>query len=145
MQRIIALDVGDKRIGIAVSDPLGYTAQPLETYTRVGYGPDVRHISAIAQRYDTMSILCGLPRNMDGSLGGQAEKVQAFAQQLENAGFSVSYWDERMTTQSAERVLIAGDVRRADRKLVVDKVAAVIILQAYLDAGATAAIAPEQA
>ncbi len=142
MQRIIALDVGDKRIGIAVSDPLGYTAQPLETYTRVGYGPDVRHIAAIAERYETNAILCGLPRNMDGSLGGQAEKVRAFAQQLENAGFAIAFWDERLTTLSAERALIAGDVRRTDRKLLVDKVAAVIILQAYLDAGAPA---PEQA
>ena len=81
-ERLIALDVGDRRIGIAVSDPLGITAQPVETYTRVGYGPDVRHIGEIAQRYATRQILCGLPRNMDGTEGFQVQKVRDFAAQL---------------------------------------------------------------
>lgn len=134
-ERIIALDVGDRRIGIAVSDLLGIIAQPIETYTRVGYGPDVRHISAICEKYDTTRILCGLPKNMDGTQGGQAQKVRDFAQQLENAGLSVAYWDERLTTVSAERVLIEGDVSRQGRKQKIDMVAAVVILQAYLDAG----------
>ena len=132
--RILCLDVGDRRIGVAVSDPLGITAQPLDTYTRVGYGPDVRHIAALAARYDTGRVLCGLPRNMDGSQGGQADKVRAFAAELEKAGLRVSYWDERMTTVSAERALIQGGVRRDARKQKVDMVAATVILQAFLDA-----------
>ena len=78
-ERIIALDVGDRRIGIAVSDPLGYTAQPIETYTRVGYGPDTRHILQIAEQYATNRILCGLPLNMDGTQGFQTQKVRDFA------------------------------------------------------------------
>ena len=97
-ERIVALDVGDRRIGIAVSDALGITAQPIETYTRVGYGPDVRRICQIAQQYETNRILCGLPLNMDGSRGFQAEKVAQLAEKLEEAGLVVSYYDERMTT-----------------------------------------------
>lgn len=137
--RILCLDVGDRRVGVAVSDPLGITAQPLDTYVRVGYGPDVRHIAALALRYGTDRVLCGLPRNMDGSLGGQADKVRAFAAELEKAGLRVSYWDERMTTVSAERVLIEGGMRRDARKQKVDMVAAAVILQAFLDAGGLAA------
>ena len=75
-KRIIGLDVGDRRIGIAVSDPLGLTAQPVETYTRVGYGPDTKHIRALADQYGTDQILCGLPRNMDGTEGFQVDKVR---------------------------------------------------------------------
>jgi len=132
--RILCLDVGDRRVGVAVSDPLGITAQPLDTYTRVGYGPDVRHIAALAAHYATDRVLCGLPRNMDGSRGGQADKVRAFAAELEKAGLRVSYWDERLTTVSAERALIEGGMRRGARKQKVDMVAAVVILQAFLDA-----------
>ena len=134
MKRIIALDVGDRRIGIAVSDPLGYTAQPIETYTRVGYGPDTRHICQIAQQYDTDQILCGLPLNMDGTQGFQTQKVRDFAAKLEEAGLVISYYDERMTTVLAENALLEGDVRRDNRKKKVDMVAAVMILQSYLDA-----------
>ena len=92
-KRIVALDVGDRRIGIAMSDPLGITAQPLETYTRVGFGPDSRHIAELAQKYGTDQILCGLPRNMDGSQGFQVDKVREFAAQLENKGLFVTYYD----------------------------------------------------
>lgn len=135
-ERIIALDVGDRRIGIAVSDRLGMTAQPIETYTRVGYGPDVRHIAALAQQYETNRILCGLPRNMDGSQGGQAQKVHEFAAKLEEADLSVAYYDERLTTVLAEDALLEANMSRADRKKKVDMVAAVVILQSYLDAQA---------
>ena len=93
-ERIIALDVGDRRIGIAVSDPLGITAQPIETYTRVGYGPDSRHIAELAKQYETDQILCGLPRNMDGTQGGQAQRVRDFAAQLEKAGFSYYHTED---------------------------------------------------
>ncbi|MBQ2989777.1 MAG: Holliday junction resolvase RuvX [Clostridia bacterium] len=135
-KRIIALDVGDRRIGVAVSDPLGITAQPLETYTRIGYGPDTRHIAEIAGRYDTDRILCGLPRNMDGTQGFQVEKVREFAAKLEEQGLVVEYYDERMTTMLAEGALLEGNVRREDRKKKVDMIAAVMILQSYLDAKA---------
>ena len=132
-ERIVALDVGDRRIGIAVSDPLGVTAQPIETYTRIGYGPDSRHIAEIARRYETDRILCGLPRNMDGSIGFQAQKVQALAEQLANAGLNIAFQDERLTTVTAERALIEGGMHRQERKGTVDKVAAAVILQQYLD------------
>ena len=133
-ERIVALDVGDRRIGIAVSDALGITAQPIETYTRVGYGPDVRRISQIAQQYETNRILCGLPLNMDGTRGFQAEKVAQLAEKLEEAGLIVSYYDERMTTVLAEDALLEANMSRENRKKKVDMVAAVMILQSYLDA-----------
>ena len=135
-KRIVALDVGDRRIGIAVSDPLGITAQPLETYTRVGYGPDTRHIAQIAEKYETDQILCGLPRNMDGTQGFQVEKVREFAAKLEELGLVIAYYDERMTTMLAEGALLEANMRRDDRKKKVDMVAAVMILQSYLDAKA---------
>ena len=135
-KRIIALDVGDRRIGIAVSDPLGMIAQPIETYTRVGYGPDVRHIAQIAAQYETDSILCGLPRNMDGTQGFQVNKVHEFAAKLEEQGLTVSYYDERLTTVMAEQALLEADMRRDQRKQKVDMLAAVMILQSYLDAQA---------
>ncbi|MDO5299099.1 MAG: Holliday junction resolvase RuvX [Clostridia bacterium] len=138
-KRIVALDVGDRRIGIAVSDPLGITAQPVETYTRVGYGPDVAHICRIAGQYGTDRILCGLPRNMDGTQGFQAEKVRELAAKLEEAKLTVEYYDERMTTVLAESALLEADMRRENRKKKVDMVAAVMILQSYLDAQAMAA------
>ena len=139
IKRIIALDVGDRRIGIAVSDPLGITAQPVETYTRVGYGPDVRRIVQLASQYETDQILCGLPKNMDGTQGFQTEKVREFASKLTEAGMCVSFYDERMTTMLAENALLEGDVSREGRKKKVDMVAAVIILQYYLDSQAIAA------
>lgn len=137
MERILALDVGDARIGVAVSDPLGVIAQPAGLITRVGWGPDIEKIIGFADQYGTRNILCGLPLNMDGSAGGQAEKVRAFAAQLEKKGFTVAFWDERMTTVTAERALIEGGVHRADRKRLVDKTAAAVILQDYLDAKQT--------
>lgn len=132
-KRIIALDVGDRRIGVAVSDPLGITAQPVETYVRVGYGPDARRIAQFAAQYETNEVLCGLPRNMDGTEGFQAAKVREFAEKLEEQGLQVSYYDERMTTMLAERALLDADMRRDKRKRKVDMLAAVLILQSYLD------------
>lgn len=137
-KRIVALDVGDRRIGIAVSDPLGITAQPIETYTRIGYGPDTRHIVQIAKQYDTDQILCGLPLNMDGTAGFQTQKVRDFATKLEEAGMIVDFYDERMTTMLAESALLESDMRRENRKKKVDMVAAVFILQSYLDAQSSA-------
>lgn len=132
--RILALDVGDRRIGIALSDSLRMIATPHSVYTRVGYAPDVKHILALCEKTEADLIVCGLPRNMDGSEGFQAEKVRAFAQQLERAGLSVVFQDERLSTVSAHQALIAGGMHREERKGTVDKVAAAVILQAYLDA-----------
>ncbi len=135
MERFIGLDIGDRRIGIAVSDPLQITAQPLETYVRKGYGPDVAHIREIASHYDVKRIVCGLPKNMDGTEGFQSEKAKAFAAELEKAGFTILFQDERMTTIIAESALLEGNVSRNDRKGKVDMVAAAVILQSFLDAG----------
>jgi len=131
--RIVALDVGDRRIGIAVCDELRIIASPHSVYTRVGFGPDVRHIKALCDQLGTKDVLCGLPRNMDGSIGFQAQKVQALAEQLENAGLNIFYQDERLTTVTAERALIEGGMHRQERRGTVDKVAAAVILQQYLD------------
>ncbi|MBR1607804.1 MAG: Holliday junction resolvase RuvX [Clostridia bacterium] len=131
--RIVALDVGDVRIGIAVCDEMRLIATPHSVYTRVGFGPDVKHIKALCDQMGTHSVLCGLPRNMDGSIGFQARKVLALAEQLEAAGLHVIYQDERLTTVTAERALIEGGMHRQERKGTVDKVAAAVILQQYLD------------
>ena len=130
--RVIALDVGDVRIGVAVSDPTGTIAQPLEVYKRVGFGPDSRYVLALCEKYQTQHVLLGLPLNMDGSLGPQAQKAQAFGEVLVQKGLTVSYQDERMTTVTAEKVLIGGNVRREDRRLYVDKLAAAVILEQWL-------------
>ena len=131
--RVIALDVGDVRIGVAVSDPTGTIAQPLEVYRRVGYGPDSRYVKALCDRYETTQVLLGLPLNMDGTLGAQAQKAQDFGRVLEEKmGLTVFYQDERRTTVTAEQVLISGNVRREDRKLYVDKLAAAVILEQWL-------------
>lgn len=136
MQRILALDVGEKRIGIAVSDPLGITAQGLETYVRSGdIQEDVRHIVNLASSYQPVKLVFGMPRNMDGSYGQQAAYTRAFAEQVLAAWDGEhDFFDERLTSRSAERVLIEADLSRAKRKTVIDKLAAVIILQGYLDA-----------
>ena len=131
--RIVALDVGDVRIGIAVCDEMRLIATPHSVYKRVGFGPDVKHIKALCDEMGTHSVLCGLPRNMDGSIGFQAKKVLALAEQLELAGLHVIDQDERLATVTAERALIEGGMHRQERKGTVDKVAAAVILQQYLD------------
>lgn len=139
MQRVLALDVGDRRIGLAVSDLLGLTAQGVETYTRQedDLAADVRHILEVAGRYRPVRLLFGMPRNMNGSYGAQAEKVRAFAAAVTALwDGEYDFYDERLTTLSAQRVLLDADLSRKRRKQVVDKLAAVIILQAYLDSGA---------
>ncbi len=134
MGRILALDVGDRRIGIAVSDGMRIIAAPHSVYTRVGYAPDVKYLRGLYDSLGADLILCGLPRNMDGSVGFQAEKVQAFAEKLMEAGLPVEFQDERLSTVSAHQALIEGGMRREERKGTVDKVAAAVILQTYLDA-----------
>ena len=133
-ERIVCLDIGDVRIGVAVSDPTGTIATPVEVIRRVGWGPDIKKITEICDRYQTNRILSGLPLNMDGSEGFQSRKVRDFCAQLEKAGLQVVFQDERLSTVSAEEALIEGNVSRSDRKQVVDKVAASVILQQWLDA-----------
>ena len=135
MRRVLALDVGDKRIGVAVSDPLGITAQGLETYTRTGdTETDAEHIAELAKKYEPVRLLFGMPRNMDGSYGFQSEKVKEFAQAvLKVWDGEHAFFDERLTTVSAERVLVEADMDWRKRRKVVDKLAATIILQGYLD------------
>lgn len=131
-ERIVCLDIGDVRIGVAVSDPTGTIASPVEVIRRVGWGPDTQKIRAICDRYQTDRILSGLPLNMDGSEGFQAQKVRSFCEQLEKAGLRVTFQDERLSTVSAEDALIEGGISRSGRKQVVDKVAASVILQQWL-------------
>ncbi len=132
-ERIVCLDIGDVRIGVAVSDPSGIIASPVEVIRRVGWGPDVRRIKAICDRFQTDRILSGLPLNMDGSEGFQAQKVRDFCRQLENAGLHVNFQDERLSTVTAEDALLEGGLSRSGRKQVVDKVAASVILQQWLE------------
>ncbi len=136
MDRIVGLDVGDKRIGIAVSDPMQWTAQGLETYTRKedDVQKDAQYIAGIISSYQAKTVVCGFPKNMNGTVGPQAEKVKAFMEEvLKYEEAEVVYWDERLTTVSAHRTLIEADMSRKKRKKVVDKLAAVYILQSYLD------------
>lgn len=132
-ERIICLDIGDARTGIAVSDSLRMIATPVEVMKRVGWGPDVKHILEVCRRYDTTQILSGLPLNMDGTEGFQAQKVKQFCEQLEKAGLTVFFQDERLTTVTAENALLESGMHRMERKQNVDKVAAAVILQQWLD------------
>lgn len=132
----IALDVGDVRIGVAVSDLLGITANPRETYWRKkdDIDADIKYFCDYAKKEDADAFILGLPKNMDGTEGDRALITREFGDLLEKAsGIKVIYQDERLTTVSAERMLIEADVRREKRKQVIDKVAATIILQSYLD------------
>ena len=140
MPRLMGLDVGDKRIGVSLSDEGQKIASPHSVYHRIGYGPDRRYFLALAQEQNVAYIVAGLPLNMDGSLGSQAKKVQEFCGQLEIAGLEVAYIDERLTTKSAEMALIEGGMRRENRKETIDKVAAALILQSYLDTKANAPV-----
>jgi len=134
MGRIIGLDVGDKTIGVAVSDGLGLTAQGLPTIRRIGYARDFAALKLYIEEYEAGEIVVGLPKNMDGSLGPQAEKVMVFVEKMKGAfDLPVVLIDERLTTAFAERALIEGDVSRAKRKKVIDMLAAQGILQTYLD------------
>ena len=132
MKKIMGIDIGEKRIGIAVSDSLGYTAQGVETYARTGEG-DAAYIAARMKELGASKVVVGLPLNMNGSEGPAAQKVREFADKLIALGVEVDFQDERLTTVSAERMLIEADVSRKKRRQVVDKLAAVYILRAYLD------------
>ena len=140
--RIVCLDIGDVRIGVAVSDPTGTIATPVEVIRRVGWGPDTQKILEICDRYGTDLVLSGLPLNMDGTEGFQAQKVRDFCSQLEKAGLKVIFQDERLSTVSAEEVLIEGGVSRGGRRQIVDKVAASVILGQWLEAQKNKEVSP---
>ncbi len=132
--RIMGLDVGDKTIGVALSDPLGLTAQGLEVIRRKRLDKDLERLGEIVEQNGVDMVVVGMPKNMNGTLGPQAETVREFiARFKEKFGISVDVWDERLTTVAAEKMLIEADVSRAKRKEVIDKTTAVIILQGYLD------------
>jgi len=133
MKRIIAFDIGDKRIGIAVSDPLGLMALPLETLWRKNFLDDMEYLAKIAKDKDAGLIVCGLPVNFDGSESLQTEKTRAFIEELKKrTDIPIETSDERFTTMEASRILIEADMRRDKRKNVIDKVAASYILEDYL-------------
>ena len=131
--RILALDYGTKRIGVALSDELGWTAQPLETFERRSLDRDVTHIASLVSTHEVAQVVLGFPLQLDGREGPAVQAMRNFALHLEQ-GLSVPLilWDERLTTKAAEDLLIAADVSRKKRKGAVDRVAAAILLQSYL-------------
>ncbi len=143
--RVLGLDVGDVRIGLALSDETATIAGGLPTLARVGPRKDVRAVAALVREHQVAEVVVGLPRRLDGTLGPQAEKVQAFAADLREAvRVPVQEWDERFTSVEATRVLVEGGVRRRDRKHSVDMLAAVLILQGFLDSRKVAAAATDK-
>ncbi len=133
-KRILGLDVGEKRIGVAVSDPLGVTAQGLGVLHRKDRDADLARLQEMIRDYRVEKIVVGVPRHMDGRPGKQAQEILDLAATLGEAlDAEVVPWDERLTTREAERVLIQADLSRRRRRQVVDQVAAVLILQGYLD------------
>jgi putative holliday junction resolvase len=136
--RILALDHGSKRIGVAVSDELKVIAQPLEFLAAEPFADVLKRLNELIRDKQVELILVGMPRNMDGSYGPAALKVQQFVAALTGAlTVPIRTWDERLTSAQANRVLIQGNVRRDQRKEKVDKMAAAILLQSYLDSLAT--------
>ena len=134
--RIMALDYGEKRIGVALSDPLGLTAGGLVTLKRENIKKDLLAIFELVETHQVEQVVLGLPRNMDGSLGPSAGQVKEFARRLKGRlQVPVVFWDERLSTRAAQRTLLEGDVSRRKRRDVLDKMAAALILQGYLDAG----------
>jgi putative holliday junction resolvase len=133
--RWMGLDYGDKTIGVALSDELGFTAQGLETIRRRTPEHDAARLEEIIKTYDVTEIVVGLPKNMNNSIGPRGEICIAFSQDLQQRlDIPVHLWDERLTTVSATRMLLEADVSRKKRKQVIDKMAAALILQGYMDA-----------
>lgn len=132
--RIMGLDIGSKTIGVAISDPLGLTAQGLTTIRRRNRADDLATLQELARQYNVTQVVVGLPRNMNGSYGPQAELVRQFAAKIEKAlGLPLHFYDERLTTVAAGKALLEADVSRKNRRKVIDQVAATIILQGFLD------------
>lgn len=134
--RILGLDYGSKTVGVAVCDALGLTAQPVETITRKEENKlrkTLARIEALIAEYEIETIVLGYPKNMDDSIGERAKKTEEFRDMLiRRTGLPVVLWDERLTTIEANEILIESGVRREDRKKVIDKIAAALILESYL-------------
>lgn len=135
-QRVLALDLGQARIGLALSDPLGLTAQPLESLSRSNERRDLDRLQSIVQEFEVGRVVVGLPLLLSGAEGSGAVGARRFAERLRQrlAAVEVDLWDERLTTVQAERTLASGQVKAKRRRQVVDALAAVLILQSYLDA-----------
>lgn len=132
--RIMLLDVGSRTIGIACSDALLMTAQGIETIRRTSLEKDFNRLQELIAEYEVHELVVGMPKNMNGTKGERAEKTEEFVEKMKEViDLPVTYWDERLSTVMAERQLIAADVSRKKRKSVIDKMAAVVILQGYLD------------
>lgn len=131
--RILALDVGERRIGVAITDPTGATAQPLQTVVRTGQDGGLTRLVAMIRRYDVKEVVVGLPTRTGGEEGPEARRVRAFARRLRSlTGVPVVFVDERYSTREAERILLAADLSRGRRRKVLDHVAAAIVLDTYL-------------
>lgn len=132
--RIMGLDVGDRTIGVAVSDAMGLTAQGIETIQRTNKKADYKRLEEIIKEKVVTKMVVGLPKNMNGTIGPQGEKVLQFIEELKKRfNIEIILWDERLTTVAAQRTLISADVSRKKRKKVIDMIAATYILQGYLD------------
>lgn len=130
----MALDVGSRTIGIACSDALLMTAQGIETIRRTSLENDFNRLRELISEYEVHELVVGMPKNMNGTKGERAEKTEEFVEKMKAViDLPVTFWDERLSTVMAERQLIAADVSRKKRKVVIDKMAAVVILQGYLD------------
>lgn len=130
----MSLDVGSRTIGIACSDALLMTAQGIETIRRTSLEKDFNRLQELIAEYEVHELVVGMPKNMNGTKGERAEKTEEFVNKMKEViNLPVTYWDERLSTVMAERQLIAADVSRKKRKSVIDKMAAVVILQGYLD------------
>ena len=130
----MSLDVGSRTIGIACSDALLMTAQGIETIRRTSLEKDFNRLQELIAEYEVHELVVGMPKNMNGTKGERAEKTEEFVEKMKEViDLPVSYWDERLSTVMAERQLIAADVSRKKRKSVIQKMAAVVILQGYLD------------
>jgi putative Holliday junction resolvase len=133
--RVMALDVGKVRVGVALSDPLGYTAQPLLTLWRKSRGEDLRSLLRLIRKHEVVRIVVGNPLHMSGDVSPWAAKVQAFAEELRaRSGLPVELWDERLTSVAAHEILNEAGYARQDRKYVIDQVAAVVILRGWMEA-----------
>jgi putative holliday junction resolvase len=143
--RILSFDVGDRRIGLAISDPLGYTAQPLFTLHRTGRRADLKSVARVLRKHGVTEAVVGNPLYMSGDQSPQAAKAQAFAEELRTEfGIRVHLWDERLTTTQAHRHLDDAGHATMGRKGIIDQVAAVLILQSFLEARANARAREEQ-
>lgn len=133
--RTLCLDVGEKRIGVAVSDKGQSIAQPVKVYQRISIRKDVEEIGRLVREFEVSRLVCGLPRSLDGSVGRNAQKVVEFARRVEEeVGLTVEFWDERFSTDEAHRILDMQAYTHKKRKAFIDMVAAQIILQGFLDA-----------